>query len=346
MSGRPIAYVMEQTLGNVTHYLNLRREEAVRHDFRLQWLPIDYRPSGLPWTVTGGLDTRRALKHVLEQVDGIFIHTITLAPFVADYLRAKPTVLSCDGTPFNKREMRQAYGLKAEGPLAKHVKQALYRRVFAQAVGFVGWSAWAKQSLVEDYGCREEDVVVIPPGVDLDTFQVGDRRHQLPRLLFVGGDFVRKGGDLLLEVFRQRLRGRAELILVSNTDLHDEPGVTIYRDLPANSDTLRTLYATADIFVLPTRADCFSMVYLEALASGLPIVSTPVRGLSDLVREGETGFMVQVDDAKGLGDMVEALVNDPAARQAMSDRCRVEAERQFDVRKNARRLFEFVRSRC
>jgi glycosyltransferase involved in cell wall biosynthesis len=346
MSGRPIAYVMEQTLGNVTHYLNLRREEGASGDDRPEWIPIEYRTSALPWTVTGSLLARRALGPVLDQIDGVFMHTTTLAPLLVDYLGRKPAVLSCDGTPVNKRFVREAYGLRRQWAFAEFAKLALYRQAFARAVGFVGWSAWAKQSLVEDYGCREEDVVVIPPGVDLERFGAGDRHHELPRLLFVGGDFIRKGGDLLLEVFRKRLRGRAELILVTRADVPEEPGVSVHRDVQANSDMLRSLYATADVFVLPTRADCHSLVYIEALASGLPIVATRAGPIPDLVRDGETGHMIDVDDADGLGNALESFVSDPASRRSMGEKGRAEAERQFDVRENARRLFEFVRARC
>jgi glycosyltransferase involved in cell wall biosynthesis len=283
---------------------------------------------------------------VLDQIDGIFIHTSTLTPLVADWFRRRPAVLSSDGTPLNKRAMRAAYGLKTRGRFVERGNRAMYRRIFARAVGFVGWSEWTKQSFVEDYGCREEDVIVIPPGIDLDLFEAGDRNHELPRLLFVGGDFVRKGGDLLLDVYRRRLRGRAELIVVTQADLPDEPGVTVYRNVTANSDTLRNLFATSDLFVLPTRGDCFSLVYLEALASGLPIVATRVGGIPDLVREAETGYMVDVDDAKKLGDTLESLVNDPAGRRVMGDAGRLDAARRFDGRENSRRLFEFVRSRC
>jgi glycosyltransferase involved in cell wall biosynthesis len=336
---------MEQTMGNITHYLNLRSEEAVSGD-PPQWIPIEYRRSGLPWTVTGSHLARRALRPVLDQVDGIFMHTTTIALLAGDCLRKKPAVLSCDGTPLNKRGMRHAYGQGAHGQFAEHAKRALYHKIFARAAGFVGWSAWTKQSFVEDYGCREEDVVVIPPGVDLDQFGAGDRQHELPRLLFVGGDFVRKGGDLLLDVFRRRLRGQAELILVTRADVPEEPGVSVHRDVQANSAILRNLYATADVFVLPTRADCHSLVYIEALASGLPIVATREGPFPDLVREGETGHLVDVDDADGLGDALESLVSDPSTRRLMGERGRAKAERQFEVRENARRLFEFVRSRC
>jgi hypothetical protein len=173
MNDRTIAYVMEQTLGNITHYLNLRRHEDALPGFAPRWLPVEYRVGALarmPWTVTGGFAARHALKPLLKDVDGVFIHTTTLALLNADNFRRKPTVLSTDGTPMNKRSMRSDYGLRPEWRAQEKGKRMLYRQVFAQARGFVGWSNWAKQSFVDDYGCREEDVVVIPPGIDLDQF--------------------------------------------------------------------------------------------------------------------------------------------------------------------------------
>jgi glycosyltransferase involved in cell wall biosynthesis len=345
MNGRTLACVMEQTLGNVTHYLNLRRHEAVLPGCTPKWLPIEYRKTRVPWTITGSMITRRELGRVVEQSDAIFIHTTTLAPLSVDYFRRKPTVLSSDGTPLNKRAMREAYGLKAELRAVEESKRFLYRRMFARANGFVAWSTWTKQSFVDDYGCREQDVAVIPPGIDLEQFSIGDRNHELPRILFVGGDFVRKGGDLLLDVFRRRLRGKAELILVTSAELAPEPGVTVHRNLKPNSETLRDLYRTSDIFVLPTRADCYSLVCMEALAAGLPIVATRVGGIPDIVREGETGHLVDVDDAEALGDALESLVREPERRRKIGLECREHALSRFDARENARRLFEFLCTR-
>ena len=346
MTSKPIAYVMEQTLGSVTHYVNLRRQEAASELHLPRWVPIEFEPGRLPWTVTGSLRARRALGSMLEQIDGIFIHTTTIAPLSVDFFRKKPTVLSSDGTPLNKRDMRHAYGLAPEGALARRAKQGFYRQIFARATGIVAWSNWTKQSFVEDYGCREQDVAVIPPGIDLDQFSVGDRNHELPRILFVGGDFARKGGEMLLEVFRRRFRGRAELVLVTKADVHDEPGVHVHRDVQANSETLRNLYRTSDIFALPTRADCYSLVCMEALAAGLPIVATRVGGIPDMIQEGETGHLIDVGDHRALGDRLEALISEPARRLEMGANCREGAVKRFDLRENARRLFEFVRSRC
>lgn len=337
---------MEQTLGSVTHYLNLRQNDDALAGCKPNWLPVEYQPGKLPWTVNGSLIARRELGPVVSDVDAIFIHTTTLAPLCVDYFRRKPTVLSSDGTPLNKRTMRAAYGLKPEWRAAESAKRLLYREVFAQARGFVAWSHWTKQSFVEDYGCAESDVTVIPPGIDCSRFVVGDRAHELPRLLFVGGDFERKGGDLLLKVFRERLRGKAELLLVTGAPIAAEPGVRLYSGLKPNSEELLELYRTSDIFVLPTRGDCYPLVCMEALASGLPMVATRVGGIPDMVQQGKTGYLVEVDDAGGLGDALLALIENPAERQAMSEQCRQDALSRFDARKNARRLFEFICARA
>lgn len=346
MSQRPIAYLMEQTLGSITHYLNLRREETAAEGLPPRWLPIEFQDTRVPWAVAGSLRARRALTPLLDQVDGLFMHTTTISLLAFDIFRKKPAVLSTDGTPANKRNMRMDYGLAAQGRLAETAKRSVYRQVFRRAAGFVAWSNWAKASFVEDYGCREQDVAVIPPGIHTDEYAPGDRTHEVPRILFVGGDFVRKGGDLLLEVFRKRLRGRAELVLVTRDAISEEPGVIVHRDVTANSTKLRELYATSDIFALPTRADCYSVAGMEALAAGMPLVMTHVGGIPDIIRPDETGFLVAPDDARSLGDALELLATDAPRRTAMGQAARDEAVRRYDARKNARQLFEFVRSRC
>ncbi len=342
----PVAFVMEQTLGSITHYLNLRREETVVPALAPRWLPIEYRPSRLPWTVEGGLLARRAIRKALPEVAGVFVHTTTIALLAADLYRKRPTILSSDGTPANKRFMRGAYGLQPETGLASRAKRSLHAAMLRTARGIVAWSHWTKASFVEDYGCRADDVAVIPPGVRLDEFAPGDRAHELPRILFVGGDFERKGGSLLLDVFRKRLRGKAELVLVTKAKLPAEPGVSVHNDVSANSPKLRELYATSDLFALPTYADCFPLVCLEALASGLPLVGTRVGGLPDAIREGVTGHLVEPGDGQALGDALEGLAADRTRRERMASACREEAGRSFDARDTARRLYEFVRQRC
>ena len=66
-----------------------------------------------------------------------------------------------------------------------------------------------------------------------------------------------------------------------------------YRNVAPNSEALLKLYRAADIFALPTRADCYSLVCMEALASGLPIVATKVGGIPDILRDGKTGHLAR-----------------------------------------------------
>ncbi|HEX4385651.1 MAG TPA: glycosyltransferase family 4 protein [Myxococcales bacterium] len=345
MSNPDIAFLMEQTLGSVTHYLNLRKAEDTATGITPKWLPVEFRHGKVPWAVTGSLLARKALAHA-GKVSGCFIHTTTIALLVVDSFRRMPTILSSDGTPANKREMRTTYGLDPESRLGRNAKAAVYRGVFGRAAGFVAWSNWTRASFIEDYGCREEDVEVIPPGIDLDQFTPGARDHEIPRILFVGGDFLRKGGDMLIDVFRKRLKGKAELVLVTQAEIPEEPGIFVHRNLGANSPKLRELYANCDVFTLPTRADCYSLVCMEALAAGMPLVATRVGGIPDMIREGETGHLVDRDDAGALGDALESLVSSREKRVEMGRKCRAEALRRFDARTNAHRLFEFVRQRC
>jgi glycosyltransferase involved in cell wall biosynthesis len=345
MSAPDVAFLMEQTLGNVTHFLNLRKAEDAAQGIAPKWLPVEFRHGKVPWAVTGSLLARKALARA-GKVSGCFIHTTTIALALVDSFRRVPTILSTDGTPAGKRDMRITYGLNPESRLGRDAKAAIYRGVFGRAAGFVAWSNWTRGSFVEDYGCKEEDVAVIPPGVDVDQFKPGAREHEVPRILFVGGDFVRKGGDLLVDVFRKRLKGKAELVLVTQGEIAEEPGISVYRDLGANSSKLRELYAGCDVFAMPTRADCYSLVCMEALAAGMPLVSTRVGGIPDLIREGETGHLIDRDDAGALGDALESLVASREKRAEMGPKCRAEALRRFDARENARRLFEFVRQRC
>lgn len=337
---------MEQTLGNITHYLNLRGATLPPGMLPPRWLPIEYQARAVPWTVNGGLAARRALQGVLPSIDGAFIHTMTLALGCLDLFSKTRIVVSCDATPYGKRHMRDAYGLQPQLALSERAKLELYRLLLRRGVGFVAWSSWARDSLVRDYGCADEDIAVIPPGVNTHAFAPGERDHALPRILFVGGDFVRKGGDLLLSTYRKHLRGAAELILVTREPLPPEPGVTIRNDLAANSAELRALYGSSDVFVLPTRADCYALVGMEALAAGLPLITTRVGGMPDMVRNGETGYVIDVDDAAALARVLRCLIAEPARRTAMAQAARATALARFDAQENARKLFTFVRSRC
>ena len=106
---------------------------------------------------------------------------------------------------------------------------------------------------------------------------------------------------MLLDVYRRRFRGRAELVLVTQSEVVEEPGVQVHRDVDANSDKLRELYATCDVFTIPPKPDCFPARGDRSNGGRNARRSKRVGGIPDLDREGETGYLIDTDDVMRSG---------------------------------------------
>jgi glycosyltransferase involved in cell wall biosynthesis len=211
---------------------------------------------------------------------------------------------------------------------------------FRLARALIGWSRWTADSFIHEYGIPADRVHVVPPAVDTSVWQPVKRATWArPRLLFVGGNFERKGGRALLEAFTDlRLADRAELHIVTRDDVAESAGVFVHHGMENGSEALRQLYADADAFVLPTIADCFSIASIEAMAAGLPVVVSDVGGISDIVVDRETGFLLEPGDGRSLRAAIAALVDDAALRRRLGAAARKRAVRHFDARDSATRL--------
>jgi glycosyltransferase involved in cell wall biosynthesis len=345
---------MEQVLGHVSHYRTLR---AVLDDdpaIAPRWVEVTYEgagrlermaavPAPVRSTMRGFLQVREGLRR--NSLDALLFHTQKPAVFQWDVMARTPTVLSLDVTPRQYDHLGAFYDHTPDADNAvARFKHWLNRRTFALARLIVVWSHWVKESLVADYGVPADRVRVIPPGVDLSLWSVGAASaHALPRLLFVGGDFERKGGPLLLDWYRREGRGRCELDIVTRAELAPEPGVRVHRGIVGNSPEARRLFAAADIFTLPSLGECFGIASVEAMAAGLPVVATHVGGAADIVEDGQTGYLIAPNDPHALGTALDRLVGDPVARQTMGQRARRKAEHVFDGAANARALLDCLR---
>ena len=347
-------FAIEQTLGHVTHGQNLRRLLGDEPDLETRWLDVPFRPQTWPykvppasinWSLRGSLYARQQLMEPEWQgLDAALVHTLTISLLATSFYERIPTVLSTDATPLNLDTIATGYGHRKQPDVIEKAKLAMTRRALRHARAYVAWSEWTKRSLVDDYGVSEEKVLVAAPGTDLELYRHDCvRREGPPRILFVGGDFLRKGGDLLLEAFQTRLRGKAELHLVTGYPVPAQEGVFQYAGLPPNSEPLVDLYRQADIFALPTRADCLAVVLGEAMAASLPIVTTDVGAHSEAVEDNHNGFLIARDDANALADALERLVDDDALRRTMGGRGRCRAEARFDAAQNARKVVEHMK---
>ena len=215
-----VGFVLEQSLGHVTHADNLRAIISDDPLVRPCWLPIPFDVSGsaarLPlyrsnWTVRSGIRARQAIRraHAEAPLDALFIHTQVPAVLAGSWLAKVPTVVSIDATPRQYDSLGAHYNHDVGGPRVERVKWRLHRRSFAGAAAIVAWSEWAKAGLVSDYDVAPEKVTVLAPGVRCGEWadrSPARRDEATVRILFVGGDLERKGGLVLLDAFR-RLRG-------------------------------------------------------------------------------------------------------------------------------------------
>ncbi len=347
-------FALEQALGHVVHAMNIERVLSEQDDIDPTIIRVEPDVSSgmrsLPfvrnWSLQSSLSARQSLnRHIASNSpDAVFVHTQVAALLARDIMRKYPTIVSLDATPINFDVVGEAYGHNRQADVVEAGKKAVTRRALLRADAVVTWSRWAAASVVRDYGIDAERVHAIAPGVDLRRLRpVGGARDEGPvRLLFVGGDFERKGGLDLIEAMRL-LDRPAELDIVSSAA--EAPAglpVRVHSGVAANSSLITDLFRRADVFVLPTQGDCTPLAVAEALACGLPVVATPVGSMDELVLDGENGYLVPPGDPRRLADTLTGLIDQPATREAFGRRSRRLAEEDHDVDKNCRRIFDLM----
>jgi glycosyltransferase involved in cell wall biosynthesis len=350
-------FVLEQTLGHVAHGLNIERALARERDIQSTVIKVGFTdPAGLQrlpglrtWSWRASVTARNALRERLSEgpLDAIFIHTQVAALRASEIMRSVPTVISLDATPRLFDSGGEAYGHQRHPEVVEELKRRLNVRAFASAARLVTWCQWAAYSLVADYGVRLDKIDVIPPGVDLNLFRPSllGKQPERVRILFVGGQFARKGGPDLLEAARG-FGDEVELDIVTGAEevvVPDRVLVRVHRGLKAQSEELVALYRAADIFVLPSRGDCMPQAVTEAMACGLPVVATRVGAIPEMVSDGVNGYLVPAREPRALAEAIGTLVTNPSRRHSMGHHSRVLAQQSYDADQNNRRIFGLLK---
>lgn len=358
MARYDIGFVLEQALGHITHAKNLQVNVPKDSEVRAHWAPVGFEVDGIAsripiynsnWTVRSGLRARRLLARMtkLTNLDAILFHTQVPAVLCRGWLERYPSIVSLDATPLQYDQFGGVYQ-HAKGPTwLESLKWRLNRDCYKAARRIVAWAEWTKQGLVDDYEVPPEKVVIIPPGVN-----VSEWRRPTPRevssapakILFVGGNFERKGGLNLLAAFRGLRDLGGELHVVTRDKIDAEPGLFVYNGMEPNSQALKELFHRCDIFALPTYGDSLPLVLSEAGAAGMAIVSTAIAGIPEIVRPGDTGLLVSPGDTAALTETLRRLMESPDQRLTLGSRALDHTARHFDAAANAQRLLELLKS--
>lgn len=185
----------------------------------------------------------------------------------------------------------------------------LERVSISRANSIIYSSQWAANSAINDYGCPQEKINVIPCGGNLvenlipsldEILSLRREKHPVLKILYIGSNWKRKGGDIVLHTFEELNRRNIECHLticgegpdfLNNIQNLDFIG-RLDQDNQASIDRFHKLYLDASLFFVPSRSECFGFIFPEAAAFGLPIVSTRTGGIPQYVDHGKTGYLL------------------------------------------------------
>jgi hypothetical protein len=269
----------------------------------------------------------------VERFDVIHFHRQATAYGSLDLMREMPCVVSIDCTqqcvldPATSALERTTYApnLRIDGA------------IFTRAAQIVATSRWAAASLHTLYPSCETPVHVLPSPVLLEWFDPAwvDLRHARaqsgakPRVLFMGGDFVRKGGyDLLAAWEAGAFHQRADLSLVTGWRINRPlpAGVTQVPHIVPHSTAWAQCWEAPDVFVLPTRNEAFGLAFQEAAAASLPAIGPRLNAVPEIVRDGETGLLIPPGDVDALAHALDTLIGSAELREKLGRRARAVIE--------------------
>ena len=197
-------------------------------------------------------------------------------------------------------------------------------------------SDWARASAIDRYGANPDKIKQVPFGANMEAVPTLEevrraihRRQQVKsvNLLFVGIDWERKGGDLAVEtVVKLREKGVDAVLTLVGSQLPDRFSMPFVKHYPLlkksvkeDAEKLQELYQQATFFILPTRAECFGVVFAEAGAYGLPVITSNVGGCPSAVKDSYSGFCLSLTDfASAAVKKIQLLLNAPELYEQFS----------------------------
>ena len=187
---------------------------------------------------------------------------------------------------------------------------------------------------VGDLGVPEGQIRLIPPGVNLSRFNASHRNdglwaargiEQRYRLLYSGRISQEKNLELLCDAFKHLCSKRRDTALVLAGDGPHLPamkqalaGLPVYFLGQQEGTNLSALYASADLFIFPSRTDTLGQAVMEAQASGLPAIVTNEGGPKETVDDGFSGLVIAAQDPGAWCSAIDALLEDEPRRRRMS----------------------------
>lgn len=279
----------------------------------------------------------RAAERDGSRFDVLHFHTQATAYASLWRMKRTPSIVSIDAT--QGLAQREAASRLAQSTYLPNIKHD--GAVFRAASAIISISRWAAEDLSRAYPDCAGKVMVMPYPVRLESFArewIEEREARFAsdpatrvRVLFIGGDFNRKGGHELLSAWRAgSFADNASLDLVTDWPIAQAqlpPGVQLHKNISSFTQEWSELWRRADIFVMPTRSEAFGMVYQEAAAAGLPAIGSSINAIPEIIEDGVTGLLVAPGDVSYLVAALRTLIESAKLRRryGTAARRRIEA---------------------
>jgi glycosyltransferase involved in cell wall biosynthesis len=227
-----------------------------------------------------------------------------------------------DYEKWSGRKIRRRYGLARAlyRPLRIH-DELLNAREVARIYTF---SNWAREIYMR-HGVPSKKVEVIYPGFDAPPPPEGKGEQEAINFLFIGRELARKGGLLLVEAFERLRRKRNDVSLTIITreveQVRQSPGIKVMGFMD-RAELYSSIYPAADVFVMPTEAEGWGFTNAEAMSFGLPVISTAISAIPEIVEHGSTGLLIAPCDGEALFEAMSRLAGSRDLRQEMGARGR------------------------
>lgn len=189
----------------------------------------------------------------------------------------------------------------------------LQRKYYDGCKGVFTMGKWLSKFLIDNEIVRSDKVFHVGGGINLDKSVIDYSNKKGKRILFVGRDFVRKGGQLVIEAFKilKKTRKDVELYLagpITNPVLEQIEGYHFIGDCDYKKTA--ELFNLCDVFCMPSYFEAYGIVFIEALCFGLPVIGRDVYEMPYIVKDGKSGLLLSNNSPSELANMIEKTLED------------------------------------
>lgn len=209
-------------------------------------------------------------------------------------------------------------------PIKDIMKRGKYQKqILKQAECIFTMGKWLENHLIEYSGLPRDKVKAVGGGINLDVTKINPEPKKNNKILFVGRDFIRKGGDLVVDAFlilNEKYLKNAELYIIGSNPSINTTNSNIYiiGDIP--SERLSEYFNKCDIFCMPSRFEAYGLVFIEALVYGLPCIGRNAYEMKEFIKDGENGYLIENDNAEILALKMYELLNNTEIKENVISR--------------------------